>query len=192
MNLNYNLKIKFKIKNNNMNKLEQLLESIYDRVLMPIDTQQEILGLFDKAMALNGINLEVREKIFNRLLVIKENEPSDLDVSPSAAGDVGVTTTLEDIIAELRELEKSYNEKFDLELKAEIIQKTIKMCESKKEKEIEERLLAMRIGRVDMIDYSLLRQTILINDLLNELKMFGSEEDYISIKNKTIKALLDN
>lgn len=83
---------------------------------------------------------------------------------------IKITTAVEDIIEVIKRNETS-------EVKADLLL----MAEGKLKKETDQRFLAHRIGKIDVIRDVLVKQSFLIKEMLNELKELAEPSEYKKI-----------
>jgi Mg/Co/Ni transporter MgtE len=92
---------------------------------------------------------------------------------------IKITTAIEDIIEVIKRNETS-------EVKSDILL----LAEQKLKKETNQRFLAHRIGKIDVIRDVLIKQSISIKEMLDELKTLAEPSEYDEIVNNFINKII--
>jgi len=92
---------------------------------------------------------------------------------------IKITTAIEDIIEVIKRNETS-------EVKSDILL----LAEEKLKKETNQRFLAHRIGKIDVIRDVLIKQSISIKEMLDELKTLAEPSEYDEIVNNFINKII--
>jgi len=92
---------------------------------------------------------------------------------------IKITTAVEDIIEVIKRNETS-------EVKSDILL----LAEEKLKKETNQRFLAHRIGKIDVIRDVLIKQSISIKEMLDELKTLAEPSEYDEIVNNFINKIV--